>query len=229
MGEVNDGLDRRLPARTRVYEWVRHGILRGELPAGSFLEEETICAAVGVSRTPVREAFHQLAAEKFISLSPRRGAQVTSVTARDLTEMYEMRRVLEGYACENLIERGIRPQREIYDLLATMSEPDRVARCVDGDEDEWFESIDLDRRFHRTIVAATGNTVLTEMYDHLRSRQQRVALSAVQAQPERLSIINEQHAALTRAIAEGDAEAAVAVLAEHLRPIATITAKLPPQ
>ncbi len=217
------------PARDRVYEWVRHEVLRGTLSPGSFLEEETVCAAVGVSRTPVREAFHQLAAEKFLTLLPRRGAQVTSVTARDLIEIYEIRRLLEGYAIQHLVERGISAPREAFDLVDVMSEEDRVHRCITGDEDAWFESIDLDRRFHRAIVSATGNTVLTEMYDHLRSRQQRVALSAVQAQPDRVPVINVQHRDLAEAISEGDAGRALSVLAEHLRPLETITSKLDPQ
>lgn len=219
--------DARVPARIRVYNWVREGILRSELQPGAFLDEATVCEAVGVSRTPVREAFHQLAAEKFLVLSPRRGAQVSSVTARDLVEGYEMRRVLEGYAFRTLIGRGFKPRRDVFDLLDQMSDPERVARCVQGDLDELFESIELDRRFHRTIVAATGNAVLTEMYDHLRSRQQRLTVSVVQAKPDRVAVINRQHAELAQALIDGDAERAVSVLEEHLRPLDSVMEKLP--
>ena len=61
--------------------------------------------SVGVSRTPVREAFRQLAAERFIALL-RKGAQVTSVTARELKEVYQSRRLIEGHAIASICAAG---------------------------------------------------------------------------------------------------------------------------
>lgn len=75
------------PARQRVYEYVRDGILDGRLAGGSFLEEEQVSLAVGVSRTPVREAFQQLHSERLIDLVPRRGAMVRAVTVQELVEV----------------------------------------------------------------------------------------------------------------------------------------------
>src|ERR1700744_3261363 len=86
------------PARERVYVFVCEQILKGHFVGGSFIEEEQISSAINVSRTPVREAFHRLEAEKFIDLLPRRGALVRQVTASELTDVYEARRVIEGYS-----------------------------------------------------------------------------------------------------------------------------------
>ncbi|TCP53024.1 GntR family transcriptional regulator [Tamaricihabitans halophyticus] len=218
----------RQPARVRVIDWVRDGVLRGELRPGAFLDEAVVCEAVGVSRTPVREAFHQLAAEKFLHLTPRRGAQVSTVTARDLVEVYEMRKLLEGYAVQTLVQRGIAPPPEVDELLAMMHEPARVRRYAALEPEELFASSELNVRFHRAIVAATGNSVLTELYDNLRSRQQRVSVSAVQAQPDRLTTINREHTALVQALRDGDAEGATTILHRHLQPVETVLSKLPP-
>ncbi len=206
-----------MPASARAYEWMKHSILHGTFSDGMYIEEEVVCEAIGVSRTPVREALRALAAERFITLSPRRGAQVTTVTARDIAETYEARRVIEFHACRTLAEREIHPPEEMTDLLAAMHDPEKVARCLDGDTDALYESVQLDIKFHRAMVSATGNLVLAEIYDTLRSRQHRVSLNSMRF-PERKTLINEEHTALYDALAALDADSAIAVLSSHLQP-----------
>ena len=188
------------------------------MPGGRFLDEVWISELVGTSRTPVREAFHRLNSERFIDLLPRRGAQVRSVTARELEEVYASRRLIEGHAARALCvaEAGAPGQ---LDELATQME-------VAGDEQDWFTVARLDRRFHRSIVDAHGNSILTELYDALRSRQQRVAVRALQIRPQRVPEINRQHRAIIAALAGSDIDGVAALLDEHLRPIPEITAAL---
>ncbi|WP_158241052.1 GntR family transcriptional regulator [Mycolicibacterium goodii] len=209
---------KKVPASSRAYAWIKNQIIRGYFAEGSYIEEEIVCSAIGVSRTPVREAFRQLAAERFIALSPRRGAQVITVTARDIAETYEVRRLMEYHACRDIVGRGIKPPEEMSEILAVMHEPDKVDRCLAGDPDAWYEAVQLDIRFHRAIVSATGNALLTEFYDTLRARQHRVSLTAVR-NPERKILINEEHTALYESLVAGDAEQAVEVLSKHLQPI----------
>jgi len=84
---------------------------------------------------------------------------------------------------------------------------------------DWFEVSGLDRSFHRAMVDAAGNSVLTELYDTLRSRQQRVAVRALTARPERLTLINSEHRALVAALDEHDEAEATRILHQHLRPV----------
>ncbi|ALV42348.1 GntR family transcriptional regulator [Pseudarthrobacter sulfonivorans] len=207
------------PARIRVYEWLRDEIIRGSIEAGRFLDEQWVSEAVGVSRTPVREAFHQLAAERFISLLPRKGAQVRTVTSRELEEVYRTRLLIEGHALSVMCALERRVPVEMFGLIEQMEEA--------GDALDWFTVSYLDRRFHRAMVAAADNTVLTELYDTLRSRQQRVAVRALTARPERVEIINKQHRAIVDALSKHDAAAALQLLELHLRPISEITSVLP--
>ena len=207
------------PARIRVYEWLRDEIIRGSIEAGRFLDEQWVCDAVGVSRTPVREAFHQLAAERFISLLPRKGAQVRTVTARELEEVYRTRLLIEGHALTVMCSLERRVPVEMLGLIEQMEQA--------SDALDWFTVSFLDRRFHRAIVAAAENTVLTELYDTLRSRQQRVAVRALTARPERVETINKQHRAIADAISRHDAESGLRLLELHLRPLSEITSALP--
>ncbi|MEV0070307.1 MULTISPECIES: GntR family transcriptional regulator [unclassified Amycolatopsis] len=206
------------PARDRVYAWLRDGIISGALEGGRFLDELWVSGVVGVSRTPVREAFHRLEAERFISLLPRKGAQVRTVTARELEEVYQSRRLIEGHAITEVCAAGAGAPAEMAGLIEDMGHA--------GAERDWFAVSGLDRRFHRAIVNAAGNTVLTELYDTLRSRQQRVAVRALEARPERLSIIDAEHRQLVAALDEGDTETALRILNQHLRPVSEVVSAL---
>jgi len=207
------------PAREKVYTWLRDGILSGTIESGRFLDEHWVSGIVGVSRTPVREAFHRLAAERFIDLLPRKGAQVTTVTARELEEVYQSRRLIEGHAISAVCAAGLGVPPELVDL------PGRMEAA--GDARDWFAVSDLDRSFHRAIVEAAGNSVLTELYDTLRSRQQRVAIAAVRARPDRLPAINAEHRELVAAMDRHDGAGAVELLYRHLRPVPEVLSELP--
>ncbi len=206
--------DRR-SARERVYAYVRDGILTRRIKPGAFLEEEQVSAAVGVSRTPVREAFHRLAAERYLDLLPRRGALVRQVTAQELLDVYEVRRVIETHAARRLCAEGKAVPARAWELLREMqAEP-----AID-------EHVELDQAFHRSLIETLANDVLTEMYDALRSRQQRVALSAFGAMPARIQAILAEHEALLEALTARDSALAERVLERHLRPLAEVMAQL---
>lgn len=207
------------PARERVYTWLRDGIISGELEGGRFLDEMWVSGVVGVSRTPVREAFHRLAAERFISLLPRKGAQVRTVTARELEEVYQSRRLIEGHAIAALCANRAGAPAEMPELIDAMERA--------GADRDWFGVSGFDRRFHLAIVSAAGNSVLTELYDTLRSRQQRVTVRALEARPERLTVINEEHRALVAALDRHDAKEASRLLEQHLRPVSEVMSVLP--
>jgi DNA-binding GntR family transcriptional regulator len=210
--------DEQQPARERVYLYVRERILRGVFPGGSFVEEEQISAQVGVSRTPVREAFHRLQAERFIDLLPRRGARVRQVTAQELVQLYETRRMIEGYAASRICRDGIAVPAQMAELLARMREANAGA--------DLFAHVELNRLFHRAMVAALGNDVLTELYDSLSSRQQLVAMTALGTDPARLDIIMAEHADLIEALQARDEARAREVLDGHLQPVFTIVSRL---
>jgi len=207
------------PARERVYDWLRDEIIRGSLEGGQFLDEQWVSRTVGVSRTPVREAFHRLAAEHFILLMPRKGAQVRSVTARELEEVYQARRLIEGHAARSLCEAHHGAPEGMPALLEPMERA--------GAAHDWFEVASLNRQFHQIMVSTAGNSVITDLYEGLHSRQQRVGLRAMRARPERVGTVDAEHRALVAALDAFDAERAIAVLDEHLRPVPEVVSVLP--
>ncbi len=210
--------ERGRPTRERVYLYVREQILRGRFVGGSFVEEEQISSALGVSRTPVREAFHRLEAERFIDLLPRRGALVRQVTAQELIDLYEARRMIESHAISRICREEIPLPAEMGTILAQLDE---------RPEGDYFGRIELNRDFHFAMVAAVGNVVLSELYQSLGARQQRVAMTAISTDPSRIARIRKEHHALIEALSEYDEAKALGILEQHLRPIMGVLSQLP--
>ncbi|MFJ6565565.1 GntR family transcriptional regulator [Streptomyces sp. NPDC091412] len=217
---MNGSFDESRPvtAGERAYQWAKEAILSGRFPEGSFLEEKVVSDEAGVSRTPVREALHRLAAEKFIDLLPRRGAQVRRVTAGELFETYEMRQVLEIHGFRILCEKHIEIPAELSEHLELMEDPDRLARCRAGDRDAIAEHAKMDFFFHYSFVKATGNSVLIDLYTSLQPRHQRIGVRAVSVRPTRLTVIGPEHRALLEALTVHDFDAAERTLRRHLQP-----------
>jgi DNA-binding GntR family transcriptional regulator len=207
-----------LPAWQNVYTYIRERIVSGEIAPGTFLEEEALSAVVGVSRTPVREAFQQLHAERFIDRLPRRGAMVRAATAEELVQLYETRRVVETFVMQRIAADGIAVPNSLDSLLERLASP-RKAR------DLAFQA-EGDFTFHRTLVASIGNAVMLEVFDGLHLRQLRVAMRAVALDPTRLVLIHSQHAALLVALRRRNAAEAVRILEEHLQPAPEILARM---
>jgi DNA-binding GntR family transcriptional regulator len=214
-GKSDDGGDRR-NTRDRVYRLIYDGILQGAYPSGSFIEEERVCALAKVSRTPVREAFHRLEAERFIDLLPRRGAMVRHVTTRELTEVYEARRLIEGHAVAYLCQRRMPAPKRMAELCAEM----------DAAMSDLVRSVELNRLFHRELIAAIENRVLLDLFDSLHSRIIRVALSALRADPNRTALICAEHRGLVEALDRNDEVRAIDLLGAHLQPQSQVMAQL---
>jgi DNA-binding GntR family transcriptional regulator len=207
-----------LPAWEKVYAYVRELITSGGIQPGLFLEEEQVCAAVGVSRTPVREAFHRLERDRFIDLLPRRGALIRAVTAQELSQLYETRRLIEAHVMRRIADDRLAVPVSVDALLDRLAMPSQW-------RDVRFQA-EGDFTFHRTLVSLLGNEVLLEVFDGLQLRQQRVAMRAIAVNPDRMEIVHAQHAALLAALRAGDAASGVAILNTHLQPAIEVMSRL---
>lgn len=194
-------------ATRRAYEWTRSRILDGTFPGGTLLSEGEVASAVEVSRTPVREAFLQLAAENMLELYPKRGALVVSVTAADLREVLIARRLVEPWAAGTVALREDRA-----DVVSTLR--DRVAAMTTVSDERAFQ--EADREFHECLLSAADNQLLSRFYSTLRDRQVRGGMLAVQHRPSRAEEAFSEHAAIIDAIERGDAQAASELCALHV-------------
>ena len=197
-------------ASERAYTWTRRRILDGTLAPDAMISEGEVAELVGVSRTPVREAFLRLANEGFLRLYPKRGAVVVPVTESDMRDVLQARLLIEPWAA-SLAAR--RPDRD--ELGPRLSEHvDALVAAARANDAATYQ--EADRAFHVAIVEASANRLLAEFYRSLRDRQLRVGAAALVNTAGREQTILEEHRAIADAIAAGDAEGAAEAVRAHV-------------
>jgi DNA-binding GntR family transcriptional regulator len=194
--------------RERAYAYLKETVLTDPAMQGKYLSEQDIADQIGVSRTPIREALLLLAAEDLVELVPKRGARVATPSGREITELMELRGIVERYAAQQVIGAGRAPVRELDAFLERQ-------RGLSG-ASQAKEFIAVDHLFHATLVSAVGNTLLDRHYDGLRSRQIRAGVVALYNQRGRQEAVLDEHRAILDALAAGDAQAACAAIDSHL-------------
>jgi DNA-binding GntR family transcriptional regulator len=197
-------------AAEHAYEVTKRAIIRGDLAPGTMTSELLVCQQLGLSRTPVHDAFLRLAAEELLSLESRKGAVVRPMSPREGRDVLEMREAVEAMAAARVIADGVVAGLAVRlaDLLAAQE------RAADSHDLEAF--IEADDAFHAAIIVASGNGIAAYFSQFLRDRQQRLRHQLFRVRPEQLVAVMEQHAALVAALADGDAEQYRGVLAEHV-------------
>ncbi len=190
-----------------VHGTLRRAIARRELEPGFHLSVPALAEHLGVSRSPVREAVQRLVAEGLAAEQPRRGAFVSRFDLGALAPAYQVRMALEGLAA-NLAARVITPQW--VDHVGTLLEEER--RAIEKDDLE--RHIDTDISFHRAVLEAAGNPVLTDalgkIYDRIHSA---MIARAVPTGPQRAL---DDHMAIFAAVKARNPEAAEAAARNHV-------------
>ena len=98
MKKLKIQINNHMTLRERIVETIRNAIVNGQLAPGARIAEPELADKFGISRTPIREAFRQLESEGFITVVPRKGAIVASLSQNDIADFYDLKMVLEGYA-----------------------------------------------------------------------------------------------------------------------------------
>ncbi len=198
-----------VPAKDRAYDFVKERILTGVYPGGELLSEGEVADAVGVSRTPVREAFLLLEAEGLMRLYPKRGALIVPVSPDEIEDVMDTRLLVERHAAMRVSERPPADfAARIDEILA------RQRATLDAGDQAAF--VEADRDFHRTIVESAGNTILARLYDQLRDRLRRMSATAIARDPAVAERFLAEHRAIADALERGDGDGAGVLLARHL-------------
>lgn len=201
-------LNEYLPLRDVVYETLRQKILKGELKPGDRLIEVELSSALGVSRTPVREAIQKLEQEGLVTMAPRRGARIANISEKNVRDVLEIRKNLECFAVCLAIER-ITPQekvrlREAEEAFAKVSRTQQLRDIASCDE-----------AFHEVIYQATKNEKLVLLISNLREQMYRFRFEYIKDESKRESLRREHHE-ITQAIMHGDEEKARDALSIHI-------------
>jgi len=197
--------------RHMVVEQLREAIALGELAPGERLNEGAVAKRLGVSATPVREAFRDLEQAGLVEVVPHRGARVRSLTRRDMSEIYSLRATLEQLAIRlahpNLEEADF---SRLEDLIHEMEDKAR--------QDDPAGVVQLDVAFHRHIVERADHQLLLKTWEEIHPS--RWTYLTVRVLSERGSLyIAQRHWPLLDALRSPSIRSAVEAATEHIEAI----------
>ncbi|MBI5886187.1 MAG: GntR family transcriptional regulator [Deltaproteobacteria bacterium] len=187
-----------LTLRERIADFIKDSIVSGNLKPGERVPEQEIAENFGISRTPIREAFRQLESEGFITVTPRKGAVVSPITDKDVSEFYEIKSLLEGHAAKTAC-----PKLTVKDIKRLESLNEQMGRAAAKDDVKTF--FKLDAEFHDTFLAACGNDKLQTFLNHLVRQFERFRITAL-ALPGRMKDSLLQHAEIIEAFRKNDVD-----------------------
>ncbi|MBR1930956.1 MAG: GntR family transcriptional regulator [Lachnospiraceae bacterium] len=193
--------------RGRVFHKLREDILIGKYDDYEELKEVAIGEEMGVSRTPVREAFRQLELEGLIQIIPNKGAYVTGITEKDVKDIYMIRSLLEGlcarWATEHITEEQLDEMEENVYLAKFHAEKGHLEQMAE-----------LDNRFHEILYEACNSKILEHQLKDFHLYVLRVRKKTLSSARGPKS--NEEHGQILEAIKSGDADLAEKLANQHI-------------
>lgn len=197
-----------LPLRDVVFKTLRQAILRGELEPGERLMEISLANKLGVSRTPIREAIRKLELEGLVTMIPRKGAVVASISEKDMKDVLEVRVTLEELAvtlaCKNFDEEAVEDLKRAEIVFENAVISHNIMNIVDSDV-----------AFHDVIYNHTGNERLIQLINNLRETMYRYRLEYIKDARNHSILINE-HNDLIQGLIAKDVEAVKKTIRIHI-------------
>jgi DNA-binding GntR family transcriptional regulator len=202
----------------RAADEIRLMITNGDLPSGEALSELALAGQLGVSKTPVREAFLRLRQEGLVEASPRRGTYVFEMDKEQVAQLSRFRFVLERAALDMLGPDSFAAlAAEHAKILRSMAD------AIEDDDGPKYRL--LDTQYHASIVRASGNEFMIESFNGVAWRVQAM-LSRLLKDPRLNAISFDEHMRLTKHIKDGDIAAARTLLETHILDAQTRYSKL---
>ena len=206
--DVKQEVTDKFSLRGRVFHKLRDDILSGKYQEHEELKEVAIGEELGVSRTPVREAFRQLELEGLIQIIPNKGAYVTGITEKDVRDIYMIRSLLEGLCARWTTEHITKEQ------LEEMEENVYLAK-FHAEKGHLEQLAELDNRFHDIMYEACNSKMLEHQLRDFHEYVLRVrkrTLNSANRGPKS----NEEHEQILEAIKAGDADLAEKLANQHM-------------
>jgi DNA-binding GntR family transcriptional regulator len=195
--------------REFAYERLKDALQHADLEPGQPLSEVRLSQALGISRTPVREALHQLAQEGLVHVIPGRAVTVAAPSVRSIMDVVHLRLLLEPelvrLATESVTEDEV---EEIIDSVDKME-----AACNESDHMAWSRA---DTVFHEILAEACPNELLGEIVVQMRNRAHHLANIDSQTNPTRLAACTAEHREIADCVAARDGDGAALAVRDHI-------------
>lgn len=192
---------------------LKEDILSGRLRQDQKLTEQAICRDYSVSRTPVREALISLESEGLVTIIPNRGAFVAGFSARDLDDIYVLRKIYEvqavRWAAERITDEQLENLEETFEFMEfyTMKK-------------DTEKMLNINVNFHKSIYQAAGNRMLQQLLSsyqiYIKYAGKNRRNDEASGDPDYLSIVLEEHRDIFNAIVAHDPDKAASAMTRHM-------------
>ena len=191
----------------QVYQVLEMDILSGKYARGEIFTENKLCEALGVSRTPIREALRRLEQENLIKESGK-GSVVLGITEKDLEDIFTIRRQIEGFAAKMAAENATSAQiAELKDALELQE------FYLSKHNSEEIKS--MDNRFHETLYAISGSVTFYNILLSLHKKIQKYRSASIRLSSRAKESV-EEHRKIYEAVEKQDGESAMRYALEHV-------------
>jgi DNA-binding GntR family transcriptional regulator len=191
-------------------EKIRHGITNGEYALGAPLYEKVLAENFGISKTPVREALVQLQREGLVVVLPHSGTYVFELADGEVTDLCELRLILET----NALQLALR--RQAGRLTAELDSINEAMRgSIKKKQIAHYRA--LDAQFHQSFFKNCGNTYLARAYALIEAKIQTLRVSLITPLPNLIALSLDEHLQIVKELHEGKADAAIEILTAHIK------------
>lgn len=193
----------------RAYQEIKSRILTAQYEPGQFLQENAICADIGIGRTPVHQALQRLMQEDLLEVIPRKGILIRLDSLNEIMMALEIRSVLEPHCAAKAAARLTAV--ELAELRQILDETIKATKS--GSKDALMVR---DRRFHSIVTGAAGNPLIADFLQPVHERLNRLWFQP-QWSPQDFALTEGEHEAIYDALLARDPERASAAMREHIR------------
>ena len=209
---------RSMAARDWVFQVIRTAIVRGELPGDMPLRQDEISTALSVSHIPVREAFRQLEAQGLVRIYPNRGAVVTKLSCKELSDVMDTRILLEvgalRLALPHITEGDLARARELLELFSKKKDP--------------IKGAELNLKLHFSLYDPCDNQTLLSLIDQMHANVDRYITPFFGKEEVSAELYTvDEHSQIISACESKDTELATAILRTHLQRTKNLLLKSP--
>lgn len=198
-----------------AYEEIKEMILSGELAQGERIVLERMSEQLNLSITPIREALNKLAQDDLIKVTPRSSYEIISLTPEDIKDILGLREMIETFAVRTAGEN-------LADFPVSFFR-DNLRKVNSNGSYKKFVEVDI--KFHETIVASSQNKKLWRLYSYIRNPERILMIPAAKIEG-RIDCAVKEHLAILKAIENRDINATVERLASHIQGVKSLLLRL---
>lgn len=203
------------PLQTKAYDYIKDLILKDAFAYDTIYSETKISKEIGVSRTPMRDALHRLAQERYIDIIPSKGFCIHQMTKQDIIETFQIRSAIEGYCTVQIAKdhKEDRSQKLFRELDYIMEKQRKILETTQ----DISVFVEYDNQFHIEIVSSLNNRTFHELFGSYLFQIKRLAVLSL-GHPGRMQETIEEHSAILNAMKCGNLAEIYSVTMKHMEP-----------